>query len=342
MHRLSVRTFSGCNWPSKKKDILSGKIKKQGIQFRLDLIRKKIKFKEKYLDYQSLLDIIIINYNSTDCLIRCLESVFQDLDDVAVNIFVADNNSTDNVQRIRDQFPGIHLILNQRNIGFGNAVNQCIAMSASPYLMLLNPDTIVTKGFFSEMLRYMESNHDVGIIGPAIYDHDMEVQGSARSFPTPITALFGRSAFLTRFFPNNRITRRNILNKASDGKTPMPVDWVSGACMLVRRKAVNEVGLMDRHFFMYWEDADWCHRMTQKGWAVLYYPKASLIHYAGVSSEQNLIQSVVEFHKSAYYLFSKYHLSPFGIMRVIVMAGLGTRVCFLLALHGIRRRLKRK
>lgn len=294
------------------------------------------------MDYQSLLDIIIVNYNSTDCLLRSLESVYQDLDDAAVNIFVVDNSSTDNVQKITDQFPGIHLVVNQRNVGFANAVNQCIGISTSPYLMLLNPDTIVTAGFFNEILRYMESNHHVGILGPAIYDHDMEVQGSARSFPTPITALFGRSALLTRFFPNNRVTRRNILNKASDGKTPMPVDWVSGACMLVRRKAVEEVGLMDRHFFMYWEDADWCRRMIQKGWDVLYYPKASLIHYAGVSSEQNLIRSVVEFHRSAYYLFGKYYRSPFGIMRVIVMMGLGVRVFFLLAFHGIRRRLKRK
>ncbi len=289
------------------------------------------------MDYQSLLDIIIVNYNSTDCLIRCLESVYRDLDDAAANIFVVDNNSTDHVQRIAGQYPDIHLILNKRNVGFANAVNQCIEKSTSPYLMLLNPDSIVLDGFFDSILRFMESNRDVGVLGPAVYDHDLELQGSARSFPTPATALFGRSAILTRLFPNNRITRRNILNKASDGKAPMSVDWVSGACMLVRRKAVEEVGLMDSNFFMYWEDADWCRRMTQKGWGVFYYPKASLIHYAGVSSEQNLIQSVVEFHRSAYYLFKKYYHDPFGVMRVTVMMGLVAKGCFLLALHGIRR-----
>jgi len=294
------------------------------------------------LDYQSLLDIIIVNYNSTDCLIRCIESVYKDLDDAAVNIFVADNNSTDHVQKITDRYPGIHLMINEKNVGFGNAVNQCIEKCASPYLMLLNPDSIVIAGFFDEILRYMESHREVGIVGPAIYDHDLEIQGSARSFPTPVTALFGRSAFLTQLFPNNRITRRNILNKVSDGKTPMPVDWVSGACMLVRREAVEEVGLMDRHFFMYWEDADWCRRMTQKGWSVHYYPKAGLIHYAGVSSEQNLIQSIVEFHKSAYYLFNKYYQSSLGFVKVIVLMGLAARVCCLLMLHGFRRCYTRK
>ena len=297
--------------------------------------------KGKKLEYQFLLDIIIVNYNSTDCLIRCIESVYKDLDNAAVKIFVADNNSTDHVERITDQYPGIHLMINGKNVGFGNAVNQCIEKSISPYLMLLNPDSIVMDGFFELMLRYMESHQDVGILGPMIYDQDLEVQGSARSFPTPVTALFGRSSFLTRLFPNNRITRKNILNKASDGKTPMPVDWVSGACMLVRRKAVEDVGLMDRRFFMYWEDADWCKRMRNKGWCVFYYPKASLIHYAGVSSEQNLIQSVVEFHKSAFYLFNKYDQSPFGIVKVIVLMGLVARACFLLVLHGIHRRYTR-
>jgi len=292
--------------------------------------------------YQSLLDIIIVNYNSTSCLLRCIESVYKDLDNAAVNIYVADNNSKDHVQRIAEQYPDIHLVMNKKNIGFGNAVNQCIEKSASPFLMLLNPDSIVIAGFFKLMLGYMEAHLDIGILGPAIYDHDMEVQGSARAFPTPITALFGRSAFLTRIFPDNPITRRNILNKASDGKTPMPVDWVSGACMLVRREAVKEVGLMDRHFFMYWEDADWCRRMRQNGWGVFYYPQAGLIHYAGVSSEQNLIQSVVEFHKSAYYLFNKYYQSPLGIVKVIVWLGLAARVCCLLMLHGIRRRYSRK
>lgn len=292
------------------------------------------------MDYSSLIDIIVVNYNTTDCLIQCLESVYQDLDDAAVNIFVVDNNSRDHIAEITDRFPRVHLIMNKRNVGFASAVNQCVSISVSPYLMLLNPDTIINAGFFESMLRYMQANHNVGILGPAIYDHNCKVQGSARSFPTMMTALFGRSAILTRLFPNNRITRKNILNKASDGITAMPVDWVSGACMLVRRKAVDEVGLLDRQFFMYWEDADWCRRMREKGWAVLYYPKAALMHYAGKSSEQNLLQSVVAFHKGAYYLFNKYYPDPFGVMRVLAMMGLGARLCFILAVHGIRRRFR--
>jgi GT2 family glycosyltransferase len=163
------------------------------------------------------------------------------------------------------------------------------------------------------------------------------VQGSARSFPTPLTALFGRNSIMTKFFPNNRLTRKNILNSASSGNALINVDWVSGACMMVRRKAFEDVGLMDENFFMYWEDADWCRRMIQKDWNVVYYPGSSIIHFSGKSSDRNLIQSVVEFHKSVYYLFKKYYPDSLGIIRVFVMMGLGARACFLLGLHGIRR-----
>ncbi len=288
-----------------------------------------------------MLDIIIINYNSTDCLIQCLGSLAEAAGRIQINVLVADNNSRDHAQRIAAMFPGVQLLANHKNIGFAKAVNQCILKSSSPYLMLLNPDTIAAPGAFASMLSYMESHSDVGILGPAIYDHDRKIQGSARSFPTPFTAFFGRSSLLTRLFPNNRVTCRNILNKASDGETPIPVDWLSGACMLVRSKAVKEVGLLDSNFFMYWEDADWCRRMTKKGWKVVYYPNASVTHYIGVSSEQNLTRAVVEFHKSAYYLFNKYYPSTPGSAKILVMLGLTARAGFLMALHWLRRRYLR-
>jgi len=157
-----------------------------------------------------------------------------------------------------------------------------------------------------------------------------------------MTALFGRNSFMTKFFPDNRWTRKNILNTTVIGDAPRSVDWVSGACMLVRRKAFEDAGLMDEKFFMYWEDADWCKRMIQKDWKVIYYPGASIVHFTGKSSDRNLIQSVVEFHKSAYYLFDKYYQSPLGIGKVVVMMGLAARVCFLLALHGFRRPLRKQ
>ncbi|MFZ2630068.1 MAG: glycosyltransferase family 2 protein [Desulfosalsimonadaceae bacterium] len=289
------------------------------------------------MDGSTQLDIIIVNYNSTDYLLRCLESVYRGLGGRTAGIHIADNGSTDNVERLLDRFPEIDLHINACNLGFARAVNQCIEKSGSPYLLILNPDTIIRGDFFDSVLAFMDTHQQVGVLGPKIYDHDLKVQGSARSFPTPVTALFGRNTMLTRCFPNNRISRKNILNTFSDGHTPMSVDWLSGACMFVRRQAVDAVGGLDNQFFMYWEDADWCIRLKKAGWDIIYYPAASVVHFVGGSSERNLLKAVLEFHKSAYYFFNKYYQSPFGVLKPLVIMGLSIRVCFVLAVHGIRR-----
>jgi len=247
-----------------------------------------------------MLDIIIVNYRSTDYLLGCLRSIYNSLQQFPVKIFVQDNASEDGVDRVKAAFPQVILSKNSYNMGFSKAINNALKQSNSPYAVLLNPDSYVMDGFFEPIVHYMENNPKVGIVGPKIFDHDGSIQGSARSFPTPLTALFGRSSLFTRFFPNNPITRANILTTISDGRTPMKVDWVSGACMIVRRKAVDDIGLMDERFFMFWEDADWCRRMWKKGWMVVYFPQASIIHYVGVSSGQAFLRSIFEFHKSSY------------------------------------------
>ncbi len=183
----------------------------------------------------------------------------------------------------------------------------------------------------------MDGNPDVGIVGPKIFNPDGSIQGSARSFPTFHTAFFGRSALLTKLFPNNRITCANILTHQCDGKTPMEVDWVSGSCMVVRRKAIDDVGLLDERFFLFWEDVDWCKRMWKRGWKVSYYPQASIEHYVGGSSEQNLTRAVFEFHKSAYRYFKKYFKPYCLIFKPVVFLGLCFRFFVLLFLRFARR-----
>ncbi|NVM27039.1 MAG: glycosyltransferase, partial [Desulfobacterales bacterium] len=190
--------------------------------------------------------------------------------------------------------------------------------------------TYIMDGFFEPILRYMEQHPYVGIVGPKILNHDGSVQGSARTFPTPLTGLFGRSSVLTRFFPNNPFTRANILTTRSDGKTPMEVDWVSGACMVVRRKALDDVGLLDERFFMYWEDADWCRRMWRKGGKVVYFPQASVVHYVGASSGQAPLRSIFEFHKSSYRLFEKYNKAPVWFMKPLAIAGISLHLLYVL------------
>ena len=281
-----------------------------------------------------MLDIIIVNYNSTDCLLNCLKSLYDTLADLSANVFVQDNGSRDGVGRINKQFPEVHFCQNKSNIGFASAVNNALKQCSAPYVVLLNPDSLVKKGFFISILQYMTDNPNVGIIGPKILDGDGKIQGSARSFPTPLTAFFGRKSLITRLFPNNPVTTSNVLTTQSDGKTPMEVDWVSGACMVVNKKAIDKVGVLDERFFIYWEDADWCRRMRDAGWKVVYFPKSCVIHHVGVSSDQFLIRSLFEFHKSVYLLFEKYSKPSSLMLKFLIISGLFLRFCFVVASSG--------
>ena len=278
------------------------------------------------------LDIIIVNYNSTEQLLWCLKSLFDGSHGISLRVQVHDNASKkDDVDRLKKAFPQILLIKNKRNLGFAKAVNNAFKQGSAPYALILNPDTLVQPDTLSKAMEHMEAHPEVGILGPVILDSDGAIQGSARAFPNLLTALFGRKSILSKIFPNNPITRENILTDRSDGVTPMEVDWVSGACMLVRRDAVDHVGLLDDKFFMYWEDADWCRRMWQKGWKVVYFPRSSVMHYVGVSSETNIFRSVLEFHRSIYRLFEKHANPPYSLLKPLVFWGITYRFLFVFA-----------
>ncbi len=275
-----------------------------------------------------LIDIVIVNYNSTEYLLDCIQSIYRSLNGRNANIFITDNASVDGIHRVNQHFPEVKVQINHCNIGFGAAANQAIEIGNSPYIVLINPDSKVENGLFDTAIDYLISNPSIGIIGPRILDNDGAIQESARSFPTPLTALFGRQSFFSRLFPHNRITRANLLAHQSDGQTPMEVDWVSGACMLIRRKAIKEIGLLDERFFMYWEDADWCQRMRNKGWKVVYFPRATVFHFVGKSSSKLLVRSIFEFHKSVYLLFNKYFSGSLRWLKPLILFGLFFRFCF--------------
>jgi GT2 family glycosyltransferase len=224
-----------------------------------------------------------------------------------------------------------------RNLGFSRAVNLASNKSSSDFVMFLNPDTIIENGFFESAKIFMNTNPDVGIIGPKILDPDGCVQGSARAFPTFCSLLTGRRSLITKLFPGSLLARASILSNNSDGKTPMEVDWVSGACMFVRRDALDEVGFFDERFFLYWEDVDLCKRMVAGGWKVVYYPKATIEHCVGGSSERNLVRSVFEFHKSAYLYFMKHHKSCRFILKPLIIIGLLFRFNAVLLMQWTRR-----
>jgi len=282
------------------------------------------------------LDIIIVNYYSTDYLLNCLESVYQSLDGISANVSVVDNGSKDALKRIHGYFPRVHVDINSINIGFAAAANKIMRKSHSPYVVLLNPDTCIVDGFFKSVLDYMEKQPDIGILGPKVLNHDGTTQESARSFPSPLTGLFGRTTLFSRLFPGNKITRQNLLTKDSDGISPMEVDWVSGACMVLNRKALGDVGLMDERFFMYWEDADWCRRMWSNGWKVIYFPRPKMIHYVGGSRKQHPIKTIFDFHKSSFFLFAKYARWPVRLLIPMAIMALTIRFIIVIFIHVLK------
>jgi len=283
----------------------------------------------------NVLDIVIVNHNSTDDLVCCLRSVYDSLGKISARVIIQDNASDDDVDRVYETFPQIELSKNNQNIGFAKAINNALRQSAAPYIVLLNPDTQISNGCFESILEYMEENTDIGVVGPRILDTDGTTQGSARAFPTPLTGLFGRNTILTKWFPNNPLTRANIFTSGGHGETPMDVDWVSGACMVVRRRAIDEVGLMDTRFFLYWEDADWCRRMWQKGWKVVYHPIPTVVHSVGTSSSTKPARSLIEFHKSCYRLFDKYNRTSFKFINPLVAAALAMRLVMSIVLNKV-------
>jgi GT2 family glycosyltransferase len=288
-----------------------------------------------------MMDVIIVNYKSTHRLLRCLESFAGDTTRTPVNVIVYDNTANNGIGFVQKKFPQVTVLHDGRNLGFARAANKALAESASPYVTLLNPDTIVPKGFFSTVLSYMEGHGEVGIAGPAILNPDGSVQGSARSFPNALTGLFGRGSVLTRLFPKNRISRANILTDRSEGGAPIEVDWVSGACMVVRREAIDQVGPLDQRFFLYWEDADWCKRMRAKGWKVVYFPVPRVVHYVGASSSQRIFRSILDFHVSAYKLFCKYSNSSAKLASPLVACALASRFVLTLVMNWVGRSIKK-
>jgi GT2 family glycosyltransferase len=177
---------------------------------------------------------------------------------------------------------------------------------------------------------WLDEHTNVGVVGPLVRDPDASVQASARRFPSATTGFAGRSSWLSRVWPTNRWTRRNLLAREIL-RGPVDVDWVSGACMMVRRTAFEGVGGMDEQFFLYWEDADLCFRLKQRGWLTTYNPSVAVTHLTGRSSSRARKESLIAFHRSAFRYFRKHGGLIARAAAPIVFLALQTRLLLKLA-----------
>jgi len=251
------------------------------------------------------LSIVIVNWNVCDLVRQCLQSVFDTRRTTLVEVIVVDNASTDDsVDMVRTEFPRAHLIANADNRGFPAANNQGIAVAHGRYVLLLNPDTQVLGDALATMVAFADANPGVGVVGPQLLNPDGSVQSSRRRFPTLASAFF-ESTWLQSHAPRRMLQRYYVLDRPDDAV--QDVDWVTGAALMARREAIQQVGLMDEGFFMYSEELDWCRRFREAGWRVVYLPTARIIHHVGKSSEQVLPARHIHFQTSKVRYFRKHH-----------------------------------
>lgn len=289
-----------------------------------------------------ILSVIVVTYNSEEYIEKCLSFLNKLTPQFKIELIIIDNGYEKlGLEKIKNIFPQAIVKINKKNLGYAKAANLGILNATGKYLLLINPDCFVHSSEIIKMIDYLEANPQVGIIGPQLLNQDGSIQGTARTFPNAWTALFGRTTILSRLFPQNKFTRKNII-ASKEIKKPIEVDWISGALMGVRMKAVADVGLMDENFFLYWEDADWCARFRKKGWKVIYYPFAKAIHSIGGSSEKRKLRSIIDFHKSAYLLYRKYNIKKWNLLKKnLAVTCLSLRSLILIIFHSIYPKKKR-
>jgi GT2 family glycosyltransferase len=245
------------------------------------------------------LSIIIVNLNTKDLLLQCLESVFQTGEEVEKEVFVVDNASTDGSRTaVEKRFPEVNFIQNQMNLGFAKANNQALKLSKGNYVLLLNPDTQIKKGAIEEMVLFMNAHPKVGVVGGQLLNSDGSKQNSIANFPSLATEFLNKS-LLRWLFP------KQFPGKERDYPEPIEVDSVIGACMMVRREAMEQVGLLDEDYFLFLEETDWCYRMKRAGWKIYHLPQAEIYHSQGKSVEAKKEKAKLEYYRSRYHFFKK-------------------------------------
>ena len=253
-----------------------------------------------------MLSVIIVNYNVKFYLEQCLESVRRASKGLQVETFVVDNLSTDgSVAYLRERFPEVTFIENRENVGFARANNQAIRQSKGRYVLLLNPDTFVGEDTLACMVEFMEAHPEAGGAGAYMLNADGTfAPESRRGLPTPFVA-FCKMSGLTKLFPKSRLLGRYYMGYL-DANEVNEIEAISGACMMLRRGALDKVGLLDEDFFMYGEDIDLSYRVLKGGYKNYFIP-TRMLHYKGESTAKNSYRYAYTFYQAMRLFFRKHY-----------------------------------
>ena len=272
---------------------------------------------------QVIISVVIVSYNTRQITLECLRAVHNNMQDMPFEVWVVDNASTDgSPAAIQMAFPEVHLIKNKQNIGYGTANNQAMKQARGEFFLLLNSDAFLKQGTVNSLINYLRQQPEVAVVAPRIVNPDGSLQLSCFRFQSPLRAWL-ENLWISSIFPDHTVLG-NYRRWAHD--SDRIVDYVIGACMLVRRKAYEQVGKFDEGFFMYAEESDWQRRMRDKGWKVAFTSSGQVVHLAGASGEaEKSPKRNGYFYESLDY----YYLKHYGILglvsfRLAMMVG-----CFL-------------
>jgi N-acetylglucosaminyl-diphospho-decaprenol L-rhamnosyltransferase len=296
------------------------------------------------------LSIVILNYNTREHLRTCLESLRVEGSTsfsggtIEAEVFVVDNASVDgSAEMVTADFPWVTLVRSPRNGGFAYGNNQALQRAAGDAILVLNPDTLMPRGGIAQLLATLAQHPEAGVIGPKLLKPDGNIHlACRRSFPTPSVAFY-RLSGLSRVFPSSpRFGRYNLTYVDPD--RPIEVDSVCGACLLVRRTALERVGLLDERFFMYGEDLDWCLRTRQAGWTVRYEPSIVVQHQHGAASRKRAVRTTYHFFRAMDLFYRKHYVDRYhplvtGLVRTAIYGALAVAMCRTLLTSPSQRRV---
>jgi N-acetylglucosaminyl-diphospho-decaprenol L-rhamnosyltransferase len=266
------------------------------------------------------LSIVIVSWNVRELLRACLASIQGGMDALEVETIVVDSASSDGTpDMIRAEFPWVKLIEPGENTGFSKGNNLGMEASQGRFVLLLNPDTEVVDDALPRMVAHLDAHPEVGVLGPQLLNTDGTIQSSRRRFPTAWTAFF-EASWLEPIAPQAILRHFKMLDCPND--QTLSVDWVTGAALLARQEAIEQVGGMDTSYFMYSEELDWQRRIKEAGWQIAYFPAAKIIHHGGKSSEQVAAQRDIDFHTSKIRYYRRHH-GPLlaASLRVFLLVG---------------------
>lgn len=294
-----------------------------------------------------LISVVVVSYNTCKILRDCLHSL--DCDPAnGREVLVVDNRSMDrSAQMVREEFAQVRLIENQENSGFARANNQGIALARGKYILLLNSDTMVRPGALKAMTDFLDAHPEAGGVTCRLLNADGTIQACVSGRPGPML-LFFRLSGLSRAFRGDRARRflrryaglllgataRGYFDPYVAAEAPIQVENISGACLMLRREAIERAGLLDENFFMYFEDMDYCLRLRNLGWKLYYVPSGEIVHLVGQSSGGRMRNSIHSY-RSLFYFYRK-HFSPRSLFAVRVMVLISTCARWIWNLLGAR------